>query len=125
VRDLILHELSHALANLGRHADAVTIQTTDGGLETIAHWGTHTPSADDVLIGFLAGQLHTVGVDTSHDRILLDCIEQKQLDGYWAWIIEHIEPQLHALSDEFLDRVENKLAIDGRVVMRKKREVLH
>jgi hypothetical protein len=120
MRDLILHELAHALANLGRCADSVTIRAHDGGLETIAHWGTHTPSEDDVLIGFLAGQLHTDNVDTSHDKALLDCVNQTQLDGYWAWIIENVEPQLQSCPEDFIVSVEDKLASAG-----KRREVLH
>lgn len=100
--DILRHELAHGLANLFRGAPLVIIKFDDDmGATTEPKW-PDTVTQDDVFIGLLAGRLHTDGVDTSHDELILAQLPPQEIARLWEIVISEVKPKFDAIPDEVI-----------------------
>jgi hypothetical protein len=122
MHNVLRHEIAHGLANLVWGASEVKIRQNGDCLETIPTWPQSliddaTKMERAVFAGFLAGQLHTDGVDTRHDEMLISVIPPNLKETLWDQIQQFVRPQLEAVSDADLAKMMARMVSDGGIVL--------
>jgi hypothetical protein len=121
--DILRHELAHGLANLFRGAPIVVIRWDDDFGATAEPKWPDTVTQDDVFIGLLAGRLHTDGVDTSHDEMILSQLPKQEITRLWAIVLDEVKPRYDQIPDEVITDMLACFASGGHICLSP--EILH